>query len=201
MNDKISNRGNSKNTRARICLNKFLRKKISRLEGVTTILNAGCSQAQTDKDGTLYRDYFPSKQYYTLNNDPTIEDSSEYHFDMDLHDLLLLDRKFDLVLCNNVLEHVRNPFVVAQQLKSVTNKYLFINVPFMFPFHQKDGDVAIKDYWRFTDEGLRVLFGDLEEVWIEKLPSVITEIKDKKGYARWKRRFSAVGYAGLFKKE
>jgi hypothetical protein len=196
---KIKNIGNLKNTLIRTELNKILRKQISSLEGVKIILNAGCSQSQTDKNGTFYKDYFPSAQYYTLNNDPNIKDDSDRHFDMDIHDLSSIKIKFDLVICNCVLEHVRNPFIVAKQLEDVSNKYIFIAVPFIVPFHQKE-DAKIKDYWRFTDNGLRELFKNCEEVWLKKLGSVIKVVEDKKKYWRWKPKYSSVGYVALFKK-
>ena len=92
--NKIKNIGNLKSTVIRTEINKILRKQISPLDGVDVILNAGCSQAQTDKNGTFYKDYFPSTQYYTLNNDPNINDDSDRHFDMDIHDLSLINIKF-----------------------------------------------------------------------------------------------------------
>jgi ubiquinone/menaquinone biosynthesis C-methylase UbiE len=39
------------------------------------------------------------------------------------------DNAFDLVLCNEVLEHVENPEKALQELKRVTSKYLLLSVP------------------------------------------------------------------------
>ncbi len=197
----IKNVGDKSISTLRFFHNDILKKYVTNLKGVNTILDAGGSQDQEDDQGTLYCNYFPSVKYYTLDKNRGI--SKDNHFNMDLHDLSLLDKKFNLVLCTSVLEHVKNPFKVSQQLESISNKYIFIVVPFIFPYHPK-ADNSVKDYWRFTDSGLRELFCNSEEIWIKKCDSVIVKVKDKKRRKNrkkkgWNVANSATGYAALFK--
>ena len=181
----------------------ILRETICKIKEIKTVLNAGSSQNSMDGHGDLYRNYFKSVDYYTLDNNKG--ESKKNHFNMDLHDLSSLDMKFDLVLCTSVLEHVRNPFLVAQQLESVSSGYIFVVVPFMFPFHPKVSG-KVKDYWRFTDSGLRELFNNSIEVWIKNIKSVIRSVKDKKEvigkpHKGWTKANSSTGYVALFEKK
>jgi len=196
MNNYIPNKGSMKKTKFRSHQNKILKNKIINLKGVKTVLNTGSFPLETDKSGVFYKDYFLNHHYYTL--DKNKGNLGNNHFNMDLCDLSLVKKSFDLVLCMSVLEHVKNPFMAAKQLKTISNKYLFITVPFIFPFHQKYKK-GLMDYWRFTDEGLRELFSDFDEVWIEKIDSVIKEVKDKKKH--WNQENSKAGYISLFKRK
>jgi len=182
--------------------NDIILKEIScNIKEIKTVLDAGSGPFSQDGNGKLYKDYFPFAKYYTLDNNHG--KSRENHFNMDLHDLSSLRMQFDIVLCLSVLEHVKNPFAVANQLEIISNKYIFIVVPFIFPFHPKiNGDV--KDYWRFTDSGLIELFSNSKVIWIKKMKSVIRSVKDKKKIIKkphkgWISSNSATGYAALFK--
>ena len=63
---------------------------------------------------------------------------------------------FDSVVCNFVFEHVKNPFLVCNELKRVLKPKgtILIAVPFMQRFHADPND-----YWRFTDEGIKEMLG------------------------------------------
>ena len=75
------------------------------------------------------------------------------------------------MICLEVLEHVRDPFRAARELVRVLapGGRLLLTVPFMTGYHGK-GDTAdhsgYPDFWRFTHQGLAVLFGDLDELTI-----------------------------------
>jgi len=178
--------------------NAFLRDRVGVLPNIKSVLNAGSNPEALDKEGLRYRDYFPNAEFYTL--DKNVELKYPNHFCLDLHDLSMLNKRFDLVLCMSVLEHVKNPFVVAKQLKSVIadGGYLFVSVPLFYPVH-KSPDEGFSDYWRFTDDGLRELFEDLNELWIMRYSSVIIAVRDRnKNYDEEK---TASGYCALFRKE
>lgn len=68
---------------------------------------------------------------------------------------------FDLVECDAVLEHVRNPAAVVREIERVLcpGGYVHFVVPFCHPFHAYPSD-----YYRFTPEGLRELTKGLEMV-------------------------------------
>lgn len=68
-------------------------------------------------------------------------------------------RKYGTGICMDLLEHVVNPFTVAE---NITNSLkpgalLFVTAPFAWGYH-----LVPKDYFRFTDEGIRALFAKME---------------------------------------
>jgi SAM-dependent methyltransferase len=68
---------------------------------------------------------------------------------------------FDYVWCNAVLEHVPYPMKVASEIGRILKPagLAFIQVPFLENIHGWP-----EDYYRFTLQGLRVLFNELEEI-------------------------------------
>lgn len=76
-------------------------------------------------------------------------------------DIAALDRafppaSFDFVICTDVIEHVPDPWVAARQLHGVLKEggVLLLTTPFNFHLH---GNALVKDYWRFSGDGLRRL--------------------------------------------
>lgn len=64
------------------------------------------------------------------------------------------DEVFDLVLSQEVLEHVRDPFQAMREMKRVLKKggVLYCQVPFVIGYHP-----GPTDFWRFTKEGIAAL--------------------------------------------
>jgi SAM-dependent methyltransferase len=60
----------------------------------------------------------------------------------------------DVVICEQVLEHVENPLRAAQTLYDLCRPggYAVVSTPFLIRVHPNPGD-----YWRFTEDGLRIL--------------------------------------------
>jgi len=177
--------------------NQILR-EIRQVENVRTVLNVGAIQTDPDKEGGYYRDYFTDKEYYTL--DKNRSDDHPNHFNVNLHDLSTVSKRFDLVIAFNTLEHVINPFTAINELKKVINidGYLLLSTPYFYPTH-KDPFGRFSDYWRFTDDGLRVLCSEFHEVWIKNANSVIKKVHDRGNY--WEDPVNTtVGYCALFKK-
>jgi SAM-dependent methyltransferase len=71
------------------------------------------------------------------------------------------DGVFQRIECDAVLEHVRRPEVVMQQMRRVlaAGGYLHLVTPFCHPFHEYP-----KDYRRYTLDGLRELARGFEVV-------------------------------------
>lgn len=67
--------------------------------------------------------------------------------------------RFGTVFCLSVLEHCAQPFAMAQNIAALLRPrgVAYISVPFAWQFHGYPSD-----YWRFTHEGVKVLFPDLE---------------------------------------
>jgi SAM-dependent methyltransferase len=63
-------------------------------------------------------------------------------------------RQFDVVLCEQVLEHVVDPWTAAKTLHSLAKPggHVVVSTPFLLRIHNAPGD-----YWRFTPEGLAIV--------------------------------------------
>jgi SAM-dependent methyltransferase len=64
------------------------------------------------------------------------------------------DETFDLVVSQELLEHVRDPFQAMQGMKRVLKKggVIYCQVPFIIGYHP-----GPTDFWRFTRQGIREL--------------------------------------------
>lgn len=67
------------------------------------------------------------------------------------------DKKYDLIIAEQVFEHIRSPWKAAKNIFDGLNEggYALITVPFIFHIHPTP-----LDCWRFSPEGLRVLLED-----------------------------------------
>ncbi|NHJ25047.1 MAG: methyltransferase domain-containing protein [Candidatus Lokiarchaeota archaeon] len=56
---------------------------------------------------------------------------------LDIEHLNSLNQKFDVILCCNVLEHVKKPLTVLKHIKKLLNKggFLVVTIPFSYPYH------------------------------------------------------------------
>lgn len=84
---------------------------------------------------------------------------------MDLtHDFGKIDeslggKRFGTIICLSVLEHCAQPFLMAQNLTKLLKPEgkICLSVPFAWKFHGYPSD-----YWRFTHEGIKVLFPEIQ---------------------------------------
>lgn len=67
--------------------------------------------------------------------------------------------KFDHIECLSVLEHARRPWLIAENLQRVMlpGATIHLAVPFVWRVHAYPSD-----YFRFTAEGVRTLFRDID---------------------------------------
>lgn len=74
-------------------------------------------------------------------------------------DKALSGQRFETIFCLSVLEHVDKPFVMAENITRLLKPggRMFVSAPFAWKFHGYPSD-----YWRFTHEGIKKLFPDLE---------------------------------------
>lgn len=72
----------------------------------------------------------------------------------DLCDPPTLGRTWDVVLCEQVLEHVSDPCAAVRTLHDLARPggWVVVSTPFLIRIHPSP-----TDYWRFTPAGLRVL--------------------------------------------
>jgi SAM-dependent methyltransferase len=65
---------------------------------------------------------------------------------------------FDVVICEQVLEHVVDPCAAAANLRGLCNPdgHIVVSTPFLIRVHELP-DWGLSDYWRFTPRGLCTL--------------------------------------------
>ena len=126
--------------------------------------------------GALHRDR-PWRSYTQL----------EYP-DFDLCDPPSALESFDLVICEQVLEHVRDPCTAAATLSALCRDggRVLVSTPFLLRIHDHPGD-----YWRFTPDGLRILLeaNGLSVAWVHSWgnrAAVRANLSRWKTYRRWR---------------
>jgi SAM-dependent methyltransferase len=67
-------------------------------------------------------------------------------------------RRYDVVICEQVLEHVPDPWAAASNLRAMCapDGHVIVSTPFLVRVHELPL-FAMGDYWRFTPRGLRTL--------------------------------------------
>ena len=70
---------------------------------------------------------------------------------------------FDVVICEQVIEHVEDPIAAAANLRGLCSPggRVVVSTPFLIRVHEEWG---MQDYWRFTPRGLQTL---LERVGLQ----------------------------------
>lgn len=66
--------------------------------------------------------------------------------------------RFDVVICEQVLEHVPDPCGAARNLRALCapGGHVVVSTPFLVRVHELP-EYGLRDYWRFTPRGLRAL--------------------------------------------
>ena len=79
------------------------------------------------------------------------------------------ERRFDVVICEQVLEHVADPAAAAENLRRLCapGGKVIVSTPFLIKVHEEP-EHGMPDFWRFTPAGLRLLLEraglEIEEV-------------------------------------
>ncbi len=108
---------------------------------------------------------FDPSQYHAAGYLPE-RTGSPYDADshQDIEALTFDDASFDFIICLEVLEHVRNPRQAVAEIHRVLRPggRVVVTTPFLYGYHGKGSTshshAAYPDFWRFTHEGLAVLF-------------------------------------------
>ena len=135
----------------------FIRRHAARLPG--PYLDVGSKDYGTTQD---LRSIFAASDRYLgvdLQGGPGVDLTLDLTESFERIDAELDGVRFGTIFCLSVLEHCRQPFEMADNLTRLLAPQgkLCISVPFSFKFHGYPSD-----YWRFTHEGIRVLFPRVE---------------------------------------
>jgi SAM-dependent methyltransferase len=108
------------------------------------LLDVGCGNAP-------YGDFLPQWQRVGINIDA---DDANPEVVGDGLALPFRNACVDAVLCTQVVEHVRNPFVLVSEIARVLKPggRLILSGPMYWPLHE-----VPHDYWRFTEYGFKEL--------------------------------------------
>lgn len=113
----------------------------------------------SDKEGGLYRDYFPRAASYTLTNFGGYRGfqgtDSEIFLDLTARLPDDLRGRFDVVFNHTTLEHIFEVDAAFTALCEMSRDLVILVVPFSQVQHES-GNVL--DYWRFTPTALREMF-------------------------------------------
>lgn len=86
----------------------------------------------------------------------------------DIHAMPLPDDSVGGVICNSVLEHVRDPRAAVAELRRVMRPgaAAFLHLPSIYPYHARKGHYP--DYWRFFGDTVEDLFKDFSSLETRK---------------------------------
>jgi hypothetical protein len=111
--------------------------------------------------------------------------------DFDLCAAVTVAERYDVVLCEQVLEHVVDPFLAGQHLFDLCRPggHVIVSTPFLVKQHELPL-YGMLDYWRFTPRGLRTLLEraglevDHVGTWGNRL-GVLGNLDRWPAYRRW----------------
>lgn len=99
--------------------------------------------------------------------------------------------EYDVVICEQVLEHVVDPWSAAENLRKLCapGGHVVVTTPFLVRVHELPA-IALLDYWRFTPRGLRTLLERSGLVVNEvgawgNAACVVGNLRHWSGYRRW----------------
>ena len=106
--------------------------------------------------------YF-SKAEYILTDMVKYEGIDEI---ADVTNLHYKDNSFDLVICNNVLEHIPDPKRAINEMYRILKEEgdLFLVTPFLFPLH----DIPY-DFYRFTEFSLKNMLAKFSHIFVTNI--------------------------------
>lgn len=79
--------------------------------------------------------------------------------DYDLLDLSKIREKFDIIILDQILEHLQNPFIAAEKLWRILNNngIIICSTDFMYPLHYTNPNTK-NDFFRYSSDGLKQVF-------------------------------------------
>lgn len=106
----------------------------------------------------------------------------------DLRSLPVEDNSIGAMIVTEVLEHCENPFDAVKEMYRVMKPgaIALVTSPFFWPYH---GTQDYADYWRFTEDGWRLLFKNFTNVQT----CAVRWTKEAEVFYDYMRRFECMG--------
>lgn len=114
---------------------------------VETYLNSNSKKLEClEISGSAWHDFFVTKGH---------KFKSLFYPEFDITDVNIFPEKFDVIIAEQVWEHVNRPYTAIKNAYRMLNPggFLLITTPFLIQIHNFPGD-----YTRWTKEGLKYLF-------------------------------------------
>lgn len=124
-----------------------------------SIINVS-GKVDSDKEGGVYRSYFPNAAKYCVSNynvKEKVREEKRWDFDINLDEELdpQFIGEFDVVFNHTTLEHIFDLQRAFTNLCAMTKDIVIVVVPFLQQMHF---GASYKDYWRFTPYALKEMF-------------------------------------------
>ena len=132
-----------------------LREDVEELLGSVRAPRAGALALDVGSLRSPYRAILEGRGYDVKTLDLTTDDGADFAGTAEATGLP--DASADLVLCTQVLEHVRTPWIAMREFARILRPggQLLITIPHVWFYHPHPGD-----YWRVTQEGIIALSED-----------------------------------------
>jgi len=116
-----------------------------------------------------------------------VETSCRPHLSADIGLLPVKGEAYDVAICTETLEHTMSPGQCVAEMRRILKPggLAIVTIPFLFPIHADP-----QDYYRFTADGLKLLFSQFSEVSIGEMGgySETVRLMLQLGWRRLRRR-------------
>jgi len=135
---------------SRVQLSRQMRRFARETEPDALVLDAGAGRGP-------YRKLFKHARYEAADFAQFAERHTPLDYVCDINDIPVENGRFDAVVCNQVLEHLPDPYAALRELRRVLKPggRILLTAPLFYHEHQKP-----YDYFRYTRFGLRRLFAE-----------------------------------------
>ena len=141
------------------------------------LLDLGCGKVPLYE---AYKNLIENNTCVDWENSLHVNSYLDYSFDLN-QKIPLPDEAYDTIILSDVLEHIKNPFLLWSELFRMlkNNGILILNVPFFYWIHEEP-----HDYFRYTEYALRLMaeenkFEIIELKPLGGAPEILTDILAK----------------------
>lgn len=142
---------------------KFFERKLRELAKESRVVDIGGGEP-FQKGMAHFRELFKNSRYETLDSSPIYASTVVG----DAHNLPFGDNQIPAIISKSVFEHLHDPKRAAEEIYRVLKPggKVLVYTHFIYPYHARAG--VYKDYFRFTEDGLRYLFRDFSHIEVKK---------------------------------